>query len=346
MTNKFNNKTYFKLSDEFKDLFTRVPNTILDEKNISARALGVYVKIIRFQNSSEHKIYISGLANELKEGKDAIRSAIKELIELGYIEREVIRNEKGQMAGYVYTVYAQPVENTTFSPSSEIPTSVEPISVDTTLKKKISKKENNKKENKEVVVEDSKEQQLLEMYKSFKLEKRFMPHTKKLLLEYKDSFDLEVFEQVFIYASSEKVTHKYKYLKDTFAVLKNKNIVTIEQYENDIKEFKESKVKSKNKTNTGGSNVPKVKTRFHNINESFRNYAPNELVEVIKESQKDKFKTKKECQIDKKELREKAIDILQERIDSDNTIMFKPNVRLDLNAFEDEINEICNELIQ
>ena len=121
---------------------------------------------------------------------------------------------------------------------------------------------------------------------------------------------------------------------------------TLEQYENDVKEFKASKTKSKKKANTNGSNIPKVKTRFHNINESFRNYAPDELVEVIKESQKDKFKTKKECQIDKKELREKAIDILQERIDSDNTIMFKPNVRLDLNAFEDEINEICNELIQ
>ena len=184
------------------------------------------------------------------------------------------------------------------------------------------------------------------MYKAFKLEKRFMPHTKKLLLEFKDSFDLEVFEQVFIYASSESVVHKYKYLKDTFNKLRDKGISTLEQYENDTKEFKASKVKSKNKTNTGGSNVPKVKTRFHNINESFRNYTPDELVEVIKESQKDKFKTKKECQIDKKELREKAIDILQERIDSDNTTMFKPNVRLDLNAFEDEINEICNELIQ
>lgn len=38
-----------------------------------------------------------------------------------------------------------------------------------------------------------------------------------------------------------------------------------------------------------GSSAPKVVTRFHNINESFRNYEPDELEKLIKESQRDKF---------------------------------------------------------
>ena len=36
--------------------------------------------------------------------------------------------------------------------------------------------------------------------------------------------------------------------------------------------------------------IPKVKTRFHNINERFGDYEPKELERLLKESQKDKFK--------------------------------------------------------
>ena len=36
--------------------------------------------------------------------------------------------------------------------------------------------------------------------------------------------------------------------------------------------------------------TPKVKTRFHNINERFRDYEPEDLEKLLKESQKDKFK--------------------------------------------------------
>lgn len=45
---KFKNETYFKMGSGFEDPFTRVPNIMLDEKNISAKALGIYVKIIKF----------------------------------------------------------------------------------------------------------------------------------------------------------------------------------------------------------------------------------------------------------------------------------------------------------
>ena len=55
---KFKNKTQFKMGLGFNDPWTKVPNVILDEKDISAKALGIYVKIIRFQNSNKHKIYI------------------------------------------------------------------------------------------------------------------------------------------------------------------------------------------------------------------------------------------------------------------------------------------------
>lgn len=98
--------------------------------------------------------------------------------------------------------------------------------------------------------------------------------------------------------------------------------------------------------NSKGSSSPKVKTRFHNINETFKNYQPDKLEGLLKESQKDKFNNKDNIQeVDMKTIRERAIDLLQERIDSDDTILFKPSVRLDIERFENEINEICNELL-
>ena len=44
------------------------------------------------------------------------------------------------------------------------------------------------------------------------------------------------------------------------------------------------------KANTKSNNdIPKVKTRFHNINERFRNYPPDELEKLLREAQKGKF---------------------------------------------------------
>ena len=38
------------------------------------------------------------------------------------------------------------------------------------------------------------------------------------------------------------------------------------------------------------SSEPTVKTRFHNINQTFTKYTPEELEKMLQESQKNKFK--------------------------------------------------------
>ena len=45
------------------------------------------------------------------------------------------------------------------------------------------------------------------------------------------------------------------------------------------------------KVNTKSNNYPKFKTRFHNINERYNEYEPDELERLLRESQKDKFET-------------------------------------------------------
>ena len=98
--------------------------------------------------------------------------------------------------------------------------------------------------------------------------------------------------------------------------------------------------------NNVSNKAPAFKTRFHNINETFREYSPEDLEKGLKAAQQDKFKnTDDKPMIDMNSIREQAIDILQERINSDKSRFFRPTVRHNLNAFEDEINEICNELL-
>lgn len=50
-----------------------------------------------------------------------------------------------------------------------------------------------------------------------------------------------------------------------------------------------NKIKPSNSFSTNKNNIPTVKTRYHNINETFRQYDPNELERLLRESQKGKF---------------------------------------------------------
>ena len=122
------------------------------------------------------------------------------------------------------------------------------------------------------------EEKVIELYKTFKLEKRFTPHAKKLLQLYSDKFDLDVFEQVFISASSDAVLKKYAYIKTVFEVLDQKNIRTLEDYLKDQKSFKK-----KDKTPKSNSNT--VKTKYHDtFNEHYKNYTPDELDDKLRQS--------------------------------------------------------------
>ena len=146
--------------------------------------------------------------------------------------------------------------------------------------KENNNKDNNKKQN-NVVVDIEKETKLINLYKSFKIEKRFMPHTKKMLLEYVDKFDLNVFEKVFIAASEESVIKKYAYMKKVFETLDRKNIKTLDDYLKDQENFKnkkETKVKQEKNSNS-------VNTKYHNtFNEHYKNYTVDELDSKLRSS--------------------------------------------------------------
>ena len=86
--------------------FTYMRNIHLRDKFISLKANGLLS--LMFSLPPEWDCTISGLAYISKEGISAIRATIKELEEAGYISRERIRNEAGQLKDMRYTIHETP----------------------------------------------------------------------------------------------------------------------------------------------------------------------------------------------------------------------------------------------
>lgn len=99
---------------ERKNRFTLLPNQLLQDPNISLKAKGLMAYMLSVPEDWDYSI--SGLAAKCREGKTAVRAAITELMEAGYITRTLARTEDGRLDGYEYTVYEEP------QPSSGNPT--------------------------------------------------------------------------------------------------------------------------------------------------------------------------------------------------------------------------------
>ena len=290
---KFSNETYFELDGSFKEGFTVVPNYILNNKNLSYKAVGIYVQILQYQNSPTHKIYMKSLMTYKTDGESSVSSGINELISEGFLTREAIRNERGQMKGYRYTVHAQPIEKTAIEPKSENPVPDNPVPENIARKKKIGFKENKKKEN--IEVEEGNE--ILNLYyDEYQLSKKKLPHIKKLIDKYKDVIELDLWHEIFISASEDNVNSKYKYVKVVIEDLVKDNIYTLNEYKKRADQRKSTNIPNKSisqssKKNTNKKDEIKVLDNpFNNgTNQTFTKYTPDELEKMLLEGQKGKF---------------------------------------------------------
>lgn len=114
--------------------YTITPNTHQRDKSISLKAKGLLSQMFSLPDSWDYTL--KGLAHINREGIDAIRAAIRELEQAGYIVRERVRDEKGMLRGTKYKVYAEPrrpvsgypaLENPTLdNPTLDVPTQAEP----------------------------------------------------------------------------------------------------------------------------------------------------------------------------------------------------------------------------
>jgi hypothetical protein len=124
----------------FDDHFTQIPNDWVRDSRLSLKAIGLLTQLMSHRPG--WNMSISSLARFNKTGIDTIKSAVKELELLGYLNRsdKQEHNQDGTFADYVWTT-ADPFQN---------PDTVKPASGKQDTKNTITKEEQpikNKQEN-------------------------------------------------------------------------------------------------------------------------------------------------------------------------------------------------------
>ena len=90
-----------------KKNFTTLSNFHLQDKNLSLKAKGLLSYMLSLPNDWSYSI--QGLKSTLKEGREAIRTTLKELEKYGYLIRNRLRGEHGEfIGGSEYVIYEQP----------------------------------------------------------------------------------------------------------------------------------------------------------------------------------------------------------------------------------------------
>lgn len=91
--------------------YTVMCNHHLRNKNLSLKAKGLLSQVLSLPDG--WNFTFEGLCSLNKEGKEAMQSAIKELRENGYLTKDRIRNEKGQITDVEYVFHEFPVDGET-----------------------------------------------------------------------------------------------------------------------------------------------------------------------------------------------------------------------------------------
>ena len=109
--------------------FTVVYRNVAQDARLSLKARGLYVLMASLPDNWEYTI--AGLATKAGTGKDQVRSALYELMEVGYLVKEQVHGKDGKFARNVFVLQedAPPLSGnpttgnpTTEKPSTEIPT--------------------------------------------------------------------------------------------------------------------------------------------------------------------------------------------------------------------------------
>ena len=100
-------------------------NHHLRNKELTLKAKGLLSQMLSLPENWDYTL--AGLSHINKESIDAIRTAVLELEKAGYIERAQGRDEKGKMTAITYTIYEQPQSPVLENPTSNKPTSENPM---------------------------------------------------------------------------------------------------------------------------------------------------------------------------------------------------------------------------
>ena len=256
--------------------FSQVSNEALRDKNLSLKGKGLYALIQSYITIDNFTLYKDTLKSVCKEGSDGFDSAWRELKKQGYLKQYKMQGERGKIC-YEYELLDIPKkkliivkdDDKTNSPHTDFPYTGNPSYgkggvYNNTINNNIYSKYVCKYEEHLAITEE---------FKNFLINN-----------EIDKRMDLDTFEAILVgVMNNNRVKYKDRYFKKTLIENLNKGIKTLEEYNQSLEDFK------KQKKSTGSKNVTKITTRFHNINETFRNYGENELEDMLKKSQENKF---------------------------------------------------------
>jgi len=117
--------------DKTRD-YTVMSNHHLRNTELSLKAKGLLSLMLSLPEEWDYTT--KGLAHICKDGVDSICAGVRELEEHGYVIRERVRNENGQLGAIEYTILEQPIEP---SPKWEKPKQENPVQVNPVLDKPI-----------------------------------------------------------------------------------------------------------------------------------------------------------------------------------------------------------------
>jgi uncharacterized phage protein (TIGR02220 family) len=176
--------------------FTTIDNNIFKNQNLSNKATGLLCLMLSLPDDWDFSI--EGLMKLKKDNRSAIRTALFELEEEGYLHRERDRNEKGILTNTIYDIYEVPMlENQTLDePKFEKPTLEKP-----TLENRTQLNTNNikdlNKSNKEIYKENIEE---IINYLNNKIDTHYRtttPKTKQLIIaRLNEGFKVDDFKTV------------------------------------------------------------------------------------------------------------------------------------------------------
>ena len=118
--------------ERIKD-YTVMSNHHLRNKNLSLKAKGLLSQMLSLPDDWDYTL--KGLAAINKESVDAIRTAIWELEDTGYVVRTRVRDERGCLRGCDYYVYEYPQASSSGSDGSaeSVPPMLEPLASDSAV---------------------------------------------------------------------------------------------------------------------------------------------------------------------------------------------------------------------
>jgi hypothetical protein len=115
----------------FDDHFTQIPNEWLRDSRLTFKARGLLAMLL--SHSEGWSLSIAAIAEQNQEGKDAIRSAIAELQEFGYLSRSQV-NDNGRFGEAVWVTQDPTATPLAGFPSSGFPSSGNPTPKNNNLK--------------------------------------------------------------------------------------------------------------------------------------------------------------------------------------------------------------------